>query len=488
MTNFSKYHHLAWLLLVPPIYIFLFVKLGVPHIRLWDEGWFTVHAIEMWQNGSWFVSYFNGEPSFISSKPPLQTWLQITSLQFFGISELTLRLPSAIASAMSVLLIYSFGKRNYTTEFGLVSAAVLLTSIGFIGFHTSRGAEADAFLTLTLIIQAFTFFEFLQSKKWKWMVGFAIALVASFWTKSVAGFLMLPGYLIYALIFDSSSITLLAKSWQFYVLLVAMLVFIAGYVVIRETNQPGYISMFFKSNIGRYTKSVGHSHSFSYYLNNMLRGRYTWWFALFVLGVVMVFMQDARANSLVAFTAICAVSYLLVISISKSKLDWYDMPFYPMASIPVAFTIKTLSKNFMSRTRQVLLVAVLILPTYHMFSHTQAMALNDGEMNFESQEIFLNRAYNRGDDMNNVIIIHDHFQGALIFYRHKFQTRNQALVLQNQVHGLSVGDKVLVRNEAHKKEIINAYHLKQLDAYKTAVLFSIEGKKSYNHIERKSNE
>ena len=45
MEFLSKYRHLSWVFLLIPIYVFLFVKLGAFHIRLWDEGWFVVHAL-----------------------------------------------------------------------------------------------------------------------------------------------------------------------------------------------------------------------------------------------------------------------------------------------------------------------------------------------------------------------------------------------------------------------------------------------------------
>ncbi|MEZ4720418.1 MAG: glycosyltransferase family 39 protein [Flavobacteriales bacterium] len=470
----GKYRNLSWVLLLIPIYLFLFVKLGSPHIRLWDEGWFAVHAVEMLDQGSWLVSYFNGEPSFTSSKPPLQTWLQMLSISLLGVSELAVRLPSAVASAIVVLLIFFSSRKELGHEVAMMSAMVLLTSIGFIGYHTGRGAEADALITLCLTLQFIFFYRFSQTRDHSslWMLLFVIGV--GFWAKSMATVLFLPGFALYTIIYKRSLVIDLLKSWQLYVGILGAVAIMISYIFLRESAQPGYLGMFFRSNVGRYTQSVGHDHWWIYYFRNMIDGRYMWWMPLAAAGIVISFFKD-EARPFVTLASISALVYLLVISFSRSKLVWYDMPFYPLAAISTAYGINSILKSQVNTRKSVLVAVLFFFPTFRMFQHTQAMTLNLQEMDFESQEIFLNKAFRQKKDLNNVIVVHDHFEGSILFYKHKFATIGQELILQNEVDGISQGDRLLLRAESHKEKLESRYHYEILDSCRTAVLYRVTG-------------
>lgn len=473
MSTPSKYHHLSWLLLLISIYVFLFVKLGSAHIRLWDEGWFAVHAVEMMQQGSWFVSYFDGLPSVTSSKPPLQTWFQIASMQVFGMNELALRLPSALAAAAIVLVLFFFTKRVANDSIAWYAAFILLTSIGFIGFHTARGAEADSLLTLFLVLQSLAFFRYTQdrSPKWIWALGALIAL--GFWAKSVATFLFIPGMLAYVLLFDRTLLSTSIVSPHFYGAIILAVAGIGLYIFIREQAQPGYLAMFFKSNVGRYTRTVGHDQPLSYYLRHFLDGRYAFWIGFALFGMILAFIQRETVAPWVLFSSVIAIAYVLVISFSQSKLPWYDMPFYPMAAIGGAYAISELVRSQRGLRRSLLVAALFVLPSYQMFAHTQANRLNLQEMAFEAQEIYLSKALRKGADLNETWVVHDHFKGSLLFYSHCFENRNQRLRLTNNMESIKSGDRVLISNEAFMTTLQAQFQLDSLDGYRNAVLFQV---------------
>lgn len=79
-------------------------------------------------------------------------WAQIVFVKLFGYNELALRLPSAIAAALTILLVFVFLYRDYSTYWAWAAVLILLTSQGFIGFHTARTAEADSLLTFFLLV------------------------------------------------------------------------------------------------------------------------------------------------------------------------------------------------------------------------------------------------------------------------------------------------------------------------------------------------
>ena len=487
MNFLSKYQNWAWVMLFIPIYLFIFLKLGSAHIRLWDEGWFTVHAIEMLQNGSWFTSYFDGVPSFKSSKPPIQTWLQMGSISLFGLSELSLRLPSAIAAAATVFSIYFFVSRHSTVRQGLMSSMILLTSVGYVGFHTARGAEADSLLTLTLVLQAICLYEFLLRSEWKWFYGFALCLAISFWVKSVAGFLFLPGFAIFIAVYRRDKMLNLIRSKQLWIAVAGVISAVLAFLIIRENVQPGYLAMFLKSNAGRYAKSVGHDHGWDYYLKQMLDGRYHWWMVIAVIGFASSLLEQNADNLLSIFASVVAFSFLAVISFSRSKLLWYDMPFYPMAAIPAAAFIERIVKNRSFKYSLTAVVLVFFFPSYVMFSNSQSNRLNLGELNFESQEIYLSESFHKGESLDGLIVVHDHFHGSLLFYKYKYASSGQELVLQNHVNDLKVGDEVLVRGDEHKTELQSKFHLEKIDEKYSAIHYKITEFLLDNPVENEVN-
>src|SRR5688572_15039809 len=74
-------------------------------IQSWDESRNAVNAIEMLHNHNWLTRYFNNEPDMWELKPPFLIWCQVLSFKLFGLSEITVRLPSMIFSMGTVLLL-----------------------------------------------------------------------------------------------------------------------------------------------------------------------------------------------------------------------------------------------------------------------------------------------------------------------------------------------------------------------------------------------
>lgn len=73
------------------------------------EGRYSSVASEMIRLQDWIVPHLDEEtPHF--TKPPLTYWLLAVSIQFFGRSELALRIPGAIAFVLTVLFVARAGK------------------------------------------------------------------------------------------------------------------------------------------------------------------------------------------------------------------------------------------------------------------------------------------------------------------------------------------------------------------------------------------
>src|SRR2546421_3482707 len=99
------------------------VNLGTPSLWDIDEGNNAEAAREMYESGNWIVPTFN----FVLrvDKPALLYWLQMLGYHFFGVSEFSARLPSALAALGAVLLTYELGRKMFSPVAGLYAGLVL---------------------------------------------------------------------------------------------------------------------------------------------------------------------------------------------------------------------------------------------------------------------------------------------------------------------------------------------------------------------------
>lgn len=142
----------------------LFIHLEKLPIRTWDESRLAINAYEMLHNGNWLVTTFEGTPDLWNTKPPLMIWLQVVCMKIFGISELGLRLPSAIAGFLTVILLMLFLRRWLNSYWpGFNASLILITSYGYVNVHVTRTGDYDSLLVLFLTASAFSFYNYLDS-------------------------------------------------------------------------------------------------------------------------------------------------------------------------------------------------------------------------------------------------------------------------------------------------------------------------------------
>ncbi|OGM57813.1 hypothetical protein A3A50_02255 [Candidatus Woesebacteria bacterium RIFCSPLOWO2_01_FULL_38_20] len=102
--------------------------------------------------------------SFGDYKPGLYVYLTVPSVAVFGLNEFAVRLPSAIAGILTIMLLYKISKILFNEKIGLLAACLAVINPWLI--HFSRGAwEANISLTLTLAGIYFFLTSFKDQKK-----------------------------------------------------------------------------------------------------------------------------------------------------------------------------------------------------------------------------------------------------------------------------------------------------------------------------------
>ncbi len=88
-------------------------------------------------------------------KPPLYTYLTIPSISLFGLNIFAVRLPSAILSSLTVLIIFLLVREIFNSKVGLIAA--FFTAISFWNVHYSRLAWESNIGCFTYLLAVYLF-------------------------------------------------------------------------------------------------------------------------------------------------------------------------------------------------------------------------------------------------------------------------------------------------------------------------------------------
>lgn len=382
MINFIKKEKKRWvyflkyILLSLLLYFSLFGFLDTLPLRTWDESRLAINAQEMLKNNNFIVTHFEGIPDLWNTKPPLLIWLQVFFMKIIGVSELSVRLPSAFAALFTVLLLMFFFKHYLkNSSFGFIVVLVLISSQGYIELHGSRTGDYDTLLTFFMTLSALLFFAYCHTKKNKYLLLFFLFTSLSVLTKSVSGLLFLPALFLYA-VFQKKIVSLLKNKYT-YIGLLLFIFLVGGYYFLREYMASGYIKAVQANELfGRYLQTVeGHKHPFLYYSDNIIENRFHLWYLFLLPGIAVgLFSKEKKIRQITQFSSIVILTFFLIISLGETKLFWYDLPMYPFFAILVGVflhyifmflkNVKAIKKSFSINVIPFIFLFFIVLPPY----------------------------------------------------------------------------------------------------------------------------
>src|SRR5258707_3630721 len=105
---------------------------GIGSRSLWSPDEPTGGAVGrgMLDSGDLIVPRLNGEPFL--EKPPLYWWVQVAAFRALGILDAVARVPSALFSALTLLVAYAIGRRLGGRRQGMMALVVLGTTVVFV--------------------------------------------------------------------------------------------------------------------------------------------------------------------------------------------------------------------------------------------------------------------------------------------------------------------------------------------------------------------
>ncbi|HMT28060.1 MAG TPA: glycosyltransferase family 39 protein [Bacteroidia bacterium] len=451
------------------LYFPLFIHLEKLPMRIWDEARLAVNACEMNLNHNYIVTYFDGKPDMWNTKPPLMIWIQTLMIKIFGVRELAIRLPSAVAALFTALLLMAFSLKYVKSYwFGFISSFILITSFGYVHHHGTRTGDYDSLLTLLTTTYCLSYFMFLESNKIKYLHLFFIAATLAVLTKSIQGTLFLPSLAIYTFAIQGKFKKLIVNKWL-YINSVLFVLIIGGYYLLREKYNPGYIQAVTENELGgRFLKSQTATQTdFFYYYHNLINERFKSWYLLIPISIIAALtLKNKIYKRIVIFTGLNILSYWLIISNAQTKLEWYDLPLYPflalLSSITIYCIFEFLRSNSIIKNKiaiQVLplifLSIVFFLPYREIIYKTYTPSEN--EKDYYSMSYFVRGMIKDPAPFHHYNISFDNPDKAhLMFYIYMMRDKGKHIEIKDCRY-LNPGDEIIAI-QSHEKEFIEKFY------------------------------
>jgi len=332
--------------------VMLLVNLNKPVIREWDEAGYAINALEMLESGNYFVVTHNYLPDLYNSKPPAGLWPMALFIYLFGFNEFSIRLASALAGILCALLLYAFCKKILDKNTALFSSLILISSIGFTGWHEARSGDFDVQVAFCIMLYCFTFWYYLHYNYTPAIIAFFIALTMACLVKGVYGLIAIPAIFFY--LFKLKLLGQKVFNTKIFLAFITSIILVSVYYLCRELAAPGYLNAVFKNEVGERIFLETNIHKthipFYYHTYKLFWFRFQPYILLLPVAAWYALKNINKPFLMYNLTIIAAIWG--VISFSKTKLVWYDGSLYPFMALLVGFY---LSKKFINYKKYVLL-------------------------------------------------------------------------------------------------------------------------------------
>ncbi len=188
-------------------------------------------AKEMTLTGDWATPYHDGVPSFYTSKPPLVYWLMAASGSILGFDNFSVKLPTALLSLLSLVVLFLFLSKYYNPNIAFFSSIILIFTQQYL--HHARSVITDGPLAAFFIFAFVSFWIARTEDKSSLYYLMSVFIGLAVMTKQVFGLFI--GMIIFCYI-------ILARDWK----ILKNIHFWLSFLLIPVIVLPWHIAMYKK--------------------------------------------------------------------------------------------------------------------------------------------------------------------------------------------------------------------------------------------------
>jgi len=345
MTHmFTTKRQYALLLLIFFLLAYL-LPLGARDLFVPDETRYAEIPREMIAGGDWVSPHLNGLRYF--EKPVLGYWVHAASLLLFGENNFAVRLPSAVAVALTALLIMALVRQVGRKEGGATDLSPILAGLIFISSlevaAVGNIAVLDSlfsfFLTATLTGFFFATERPAGSRGEKgFLLLSGIACGLAFLTKGFLAFLLPVLVLVPYLLWQRRYADLFRMGWL--PLITALLVALPWSIAIHLREPDFWRFFFWNEHIRRFLSDTAQHKASFWFFFAAAPGLFMPWTFLIPAagaGIWKGVREQGPEGRLIRFAICWLLLPVLFFSVSRGKLVTYILPCFPPFAVLMAW-------------------------------------------------------------------------------------------------------------------------------------------------------
>ena len=321
---------------------------------------FVLFAQEMLRHGPGFFPTTYGEP--YADYSATSTWLiYLFSLPFGQVTGLTVWLPTAIASAILVALMYRL-LAPYSRQWALLSIALLMLSVTFIS--ETRAVSLDQMLAtvaFAVFYLAYAADHFGRPRRMAWVF---LLLVLGFAIRGPIGLVVPTGMLCSYYVLTGQW----RRMWLNGVLALLLLAALTALLLLlaRFSGGADFVTDVVRMQFtGRMDGSEGASSPFYYFTSSVGNYALAYPLAIIVLAALGLSGESRKSGPTLKLLWTCLAAALIVmvgLSIPQAKKARYILPMLPMAAIIAAYPFQAVGNKWLAGLRVLTLTIFCALP------------------------------------------------------------------------------------------------------------------------------
>jgi 4-amino-4-deoxy-L-arabinose transferase-like glycosyltransferase len=342
--------------------ILTLATLGLAPLFDYDETIYAQTALDMMHHGQWIVPTANGVQFF--EKPPFTYYMMDLCFSIFGNNAFAARLPSALFSFGTALLLLHFGTRLHSRRLGLLAAAIFLSmlEVGFLAHAAILDAVLNFFIAATLLNYAL----WLKGGERRHALWCAAMMGAAVSIKGPVG-AVVPLIVIAAERLLSGNFPRLLKDTPWLAALPVFLITATPwYLMILAANGPAFLYDFiWIHNVERALHPMqGHGGHWYYYLVVFAVSVLPWLASLpWAFGQAWRLRNTPDMLALLArLGALWTLLVILLFSLAQTKLPHYISCIYPGVAMLIAAAWMQSSPSSARAVRIVRIALLLLVP------------------------------------------------------------------------------------------------------------------------------
>lgn len=324
-----------------------FFQLGKSPLENWDEAWYADMIRHMASSHEFILTYWN--KAVLLDKPPFQMWLSLPFVWLFGLNEFSIRIVSAIAGFLTILLVTKYSYKKW----GLLPAlfAFITIALNNTFIWRARSGNIDTLVTFLILL---TYFFIIGKYKFR-HIGLGILFAFIYLTKASLVMFPLIIFILNGLLFERRNLKRNIKLYSI-TLLIAVLIpgfwLLFGYFKVGKSFLDYYL---FQADQGVSSIALKYLKiDYIMYLYFALQRRFTY---LFLIGLIFILTTIRKKES---FILLCYSLFLLgLLTLTERNNNWYLLPSMPFWSLIIGFGIKKIID--LLNKKKVLLTFIMIM-------------------------------------------------------------------------------------------------------------------------------